>query len=329
MLLVQSCQTFVTCEKDQTGMTGEETPPLCFPHQRRQQYIDADNNDDNHLFHSYAHKCPKFGNHQNSDVPRKCFPITKYQFHFFNYVFSITYYLFPNTNYLFAKIKTIDTTIPYLGTKIPRYEDTVSWCTKTEKNTKSTKSKNQMQEPSQKPFVKTFSTPSNSYQPNPIQVTSSQPIATMIQYYPGTMPQFYLSTMPQRYFATMIQYYLGTMPQFYLSTMPICYFATMLQYYYIIMQQYFNATMLECSHATSLRCYNNMQHTCYAINIWQIIHESNQTLLQQDKAFVAKEKLSTDVQSYFLPFISGSPILSVELYSNSLLATLDTGCTKN
>lgn len=173
MLLVQSCQTFVTCEKHQTGMTGEETPPLCFPHQRR-QYIDADNNDDNHLFHSKAHKCPKFGNHQNSDVPRKYFPITKYQFPFFNYVFSITYYLFPNTNYLFAKIKTIDTTIPYLGTKIPRYEDTVSWCTKTKKNTKSTKSKIQMQEPSQKPFVKTFSTPSNSYQSNPIQSKSLQ-----------------------------------------------------------------------------------------------------------------------------------------------------------
>ena len=153
--------------------------------------------------------------------------------------------------------------------------------------------------------------------------------ATMMQYYLDTMPQFYFSTMPQRYFATMIQYYLGTMPQFYLSTMPICYFATLLQCYDIIMQQYFDATMLACSHATPLRCYNNMQHTCYAINMWQIIHESNQTLLQQDKAFVAKEKLSADVQSYFLPFISGSPILSVELYSNSLLAMLDTGCSKN
>ena len=168
MLLVQNCQTSVTCERTQAGVTGEETPPLCFSHQRG-QYIDADNNDDHHPVHSKAHKCPKFGNHQNSDVPRKYFPITKYWFPFFNYAFSITYYLFPNTNYLIAKIKTNDTKIPYLGAKTPRYEDTVSWGKKNKKNTKFTNTKIQMQEPSQKSFVKTFSTPFNSYQSKSLQ----------------------------------------------------------------------------------------------------------------------------------------------------------------
>ena len=154
-------------------------------------------------------------------------------------------------------------------------------------------------------------------------------LAEMSQDYLQTMTQFYFGTMPQRYFAEIMQNYLQISIQFYFSTLIQCYFATLLQYHNITIQQYINATTSACSRATPLRCYNNTQHICYAVNIWQIIHESNQSLLQRDKACVAKENVSADVQSYFLPFISGSPILSVELYSNSLLAMLDTGCTKN
>ena len=146
---------------------------------------------------------------------------------------------------------------PDLIAETPRSNDTVSWKIKSKNITKFTNSKIQIQEPSQKSFVKTFSTSSNFCQSNP----------TMPQIYFRTMPQIYFHTMPQFYFRTMPQFYFDTMPQFYIFTMPQRYFATMLQYYNVIIQQYINATILACSYATPLRCYNNIQHTCYAVNI--------------------------------------------------------------
>ena len=62
---------------------------------------------------------------------------------------------------------------------------------------------------------------------------------------------------------------------------------------------------------------------CYAVNVWQILHETNQTILKQDKAFLAKEKMNTDNKSYFLPFVNGTPILMDDIFSYTLVAMVD------
>ena len=213
MLLEQCGQIVVACKRDQV-VTGDRGPPLHLSHQRRQRCSNTANIGDNHLFHTDSVTCPNSGNHHYLDIPMGHFKII-------NYINSIIYYLFSNIIYLFSKIKSTDTMEPDLIAETPRSNDTVSWKIKSKNIKKFTNSKIQIQEPSQKSFVKTFSTSSNFCQSNP--------------------------TMPQIYFRTMPQFHFDTMPQFYIFTMPQRYFATMLQYYNVIIQQYINATILACS----------------------------------------------------------------------------------
>ena len=74
------------------------------------------------------------------------------------------------------------------------------------------------------------------------------------------------------------------------------------------------------------------QNTCCAVNVWQILHDSNLTLLATNTVFKVQQKSpapTPNTPTYFLPFLNASPILMVELYSHQLMAMLDSGCSKN
>ena len=152
MLLEQCGQIVVACKIDQ-GMTGDREPPLHLSHKRRQRCSNTAHLGNDHLFPTVSVTCPNFGNHHYLDIPMGHFKII-------NYINSIIYYLFSNIIYPFTKIKSTDTMEPDLIAETPRSNDTVSWKIKSINIIKFTNSKIQIQEPSQKSFVKTFSTSS-------------------------------------------------------------------------------------------------------------------------------------------------------------------------
>ena len=199
---------------------------------------------------------------------------------------------------------------------------------KTKKNIKSTKSKFQIQKFSKKSSIKYNLISSNFYQSNPIQFNSKQPIAKYKESFPDSVNYFSPETCFDNIECHQTKCY-GIFCCFNNMTL-ICIIMYSLHYYafytfasiLIQLYQYYNVLQPSLS-------YNNVPFSCYAVNVWKILHDTNQNILKQDKAFLAKEKLDIDNQSYFLPFVNGTPILLVEIYSNSLLAMIDSGCTKN
>ena len=75
-------------------------------------------------------------------------------------------------------------------------------------------------------------------------------------------------------------------------------------------------------YCTKVEHYDSSQNYCYAINSWQILHNSNADLL------ASKTVYNVQNHSDFIPFINTSPILLVQIIDGKLLALVDSGCSK-
>ena len=86
----------------------------------------------------------------------------------------------------------------------------------------------------------------------------------------------------------------------------------------------------------SVTSHINVQHLnvqkCCSVNLWQILHDTNESLLTTHTAHNVQDKNQSqdpEVSAHFLPFLSGSPLLLVEMNAQKLIAMVDTGCSKN